>query len=142
MILLHKRIFVVDYNTDHLAAIAIYLGMHGAQVKYDRHGLQAHRTILRKLPIDLILMDLQFAHCVSGLTLFDEIRLIPELARIPIVALSASDPDAAMPLARLRGFGGYICKPVTNALGLQVAEVLGGHQVWGTDMFDAQAAHS
>jgi CheY-like chemotaxis protein len=61
-------------------------------------------------------MDLMLPKQVSGFDLVCEIRQVPELTSLPIVDLSASDPDTAMLCARQLGFSGFICKPISPVL--------------------------
>ena len=82
------------------------------------------------MPIDVILMDLMLPKNGNGFDIVDQIRQVPELRPIPIVVVSAADPDTAMPIARQKGLAGFISKPLTPKITYYVAEVLKGKQVW------------
>jgi len=125
-----KRIFVTEDNAGNLAILSIYLETMGARIIIDRRGLRLVDSIRANLPIDVILLDLMLPNNVSGFDLFDQVHQAPDLAHIPVVAVSASDPDVAMPKARIKGFSGFISKPVPPFVGKYVAEVLAGKSVW------------
>jgi CheY-like chemotaxis protein len=125
-----KRVFVTEDNAGNLAILSIYLETCGMKIIADRRGLRTVDAIRENMPIDVILLDLMLPNKVSGFDLFDLIRQAPELSHIPVVAVSASDPDVAMPKARIKGFSGYISKPVPPFIGKYVAEVLEGKPVW------------
>ncbi len=130
MLLQNKRVFIVEDNAGNLAIASIYLERQGAKISFSRRGENVSQTILRYLPIDLILTDLMLPDNVSGFDVFNQIRQVPELAHIPIVAVSAADPDTAMPKARQMGFAGYISKPITPLIVQYVVRAVSGKQVW------------
>jgi len=67
----------------------------------------------------------------SGFDLYSEIRALPELAEVPIVAVSASNPSEAIPRAKALGFASYISKPVDqNLLPVQLQRILAGERLW------------
>jgi CheY-like chemotaxis protein len=136
MLLSDKRIFIVEDNPGNLAVETLYLERHGAQVKFVRWGKDAIEKLTKALPIDIILMDLMLPGDISGFDVFLKLKEIPELASIPVVAVSASDPDVAMPKAAQMGFSGFISKPVSPRIAQQVATVLGGKKVWSGDFSD------
>ena len=130
MLLSDKRIFIVEDNTGNLAIASLYLEHHGAKIRLERRGKDVPKAILNHMPIDIVLMDLMLPNGVSGFDIFDQIREVPELAQIPVVIVSAADPDLAIPQARKRGVSGYISKPVTPHIPFQVADVLNGKTIW------------
>lgn len=133
MSLKNKNIFIVEDNVGNLAVASVYLEQEGAKIKVERRGIKTAQAILRSLPVDIILTDLMLPNSVSGFDIFDQIRAIPELATIPVVAVSAADPDVAMPRARQKGFAGYIAKPITPRITAYVAAVLEGKPIWIAD---------
>lgn len=132
-VLENKRIFIVEDNAAYIAIASIYLRYEGATVESERWGRNVPDIILKQLPIDVILMDLVLSHNTSGFDVFDQIRRIPQLRNIPIVAVSAVDPEVAMPRAQKMGFAGFISKPISPSLVKYVAAVLDGKDVWKTD---------
>ena len=130
MILKGKRIFIIEDNAGNLAIASIYLEGQGATVRFERRGTNVPDLIAKQMPIDVILMDLMLPNNASGFDIIDQIRQVPELKPIPIVIVSASDPDKAMPIARQKGLSGFISKPVTPQIAYHVADVLRGKHVW------------
>lgn len=103
-------ILVADDRPDNVTAIAEFLRMRGCRLILAENGLEAFRQARKHHP-DLILMDVQMP-LVDGLEATERIRSDPDLANIPIVALTA----LAMPSDRDRclaaGANDYLSKPV------------------------------
>jgi two-component system sensor histidine kinase EvgS len=133
LLLKDKRIFVVDDKPVHTMVASLYLQCAGAIVICDWQGNATPEAISKVMPVDLILLDLVLTKTLSGFNLLDKIRHIPHLANIPVVALSASDPNEALPLARKAGFDGYISKPLSRQIINNVVDVLAGKEVWNGD---------
>ncbi len=135
MLLEGRRIFVVEDDPVNMAVIAVALKEQGAIVAQDPWNADTLHRIKEMLPIDLILLDLMLRYGVSGYDIFDQVRQDPEVAGIPIVAVTASDPGVEMARARDRGFAGYITKPVRrHSLARMVASVLDGTPVWAEEI--------
>lgn len=102
-----------------------------------RYGFWGDTTLsnMKNMPqIDLILLDLMPPRQVSGYDVFDALRQLPEFQDVPVVAVTASDPDVEMNKARQKGLNGYISKPINRRLfPQQVKAVLDGEEVWGDD---------
>jgi CheY-like chemotaxis protein len=131
MLLQKKRIFVVEDNLENRMIMRFLLTYHGAIVEFDMWG----RTTVEKLrsfaPVDIILMDLMLPLGSSGYQITSEIRAHAELAKVPIVAVSASDPSQAIPLCRQKGFDGFIAKPIDDELfPQQILRILNHEPVW------------
>lgn len=129
----NKRLFIVEDNAAYIAIASIYLRYEGATVESERWGRNVPNILLKQLPIHAILMDLILSHNTSGFDVFDQIRRIPQLAAIPIIAVSAADPEVVMPRAKKMGFAGFISRPISPSLVRYVAAVLEGKNVWKTD---------
>jgi CheY-like chemotaxis protein len=85
----------------------------------------------RHLPVDIILLDLMLRNGVSGYDIFMELQKHEELAGIPVVAVSASDPAVEIPRARKLGFCGYISKPIKLVdFPAQIAACIAGEKLW------------
>jgi CheY-like chemotaxis protein len=133
MLLQNKRVFIVEDDAGNLAVASVYLRQQGATVLYDRWGRDTPQAIFAQLPIDVILMDLMFPNNVSGFDVFDRIREIEQLIAIPVVAVSAADPDSAMPKALAKGFAGFISKPISPRIAKHIANVIAGKKVWAAE---------
>lgn len=133
MFLKDKRIFVVEDNLQNRIVFQMALVRHGAEVNFERHG-QATIFYLEGLSrVDLIVLDLMLAGAIDGFDIYDQIRELPQFATVPIIAVSAMDPSVAIPKARMKGFAGFIAKPINADLfPKQLMMILDGEQVWFT----------
>jgi CheY-like chemotaxis protein len=61
---------------------------------------------------DLILLDLGLPD-VEGQTLAAMLKSLPDLERVPLVAVTAWPPDTALPMAQAYGCDGCISKPIS-----------------------------
>lgn len=109
------KILLAEDNEPNINAFYSYLQSKGLHVSVARNGIEAIGRATEILP-DLILMDIQMPE-MDGLTATRHIRRIPQLAKVPVVALTA----LAMPGDRERcleaGMNAYLTKPVSmNAL--------------------------
>ena len=133
MLLENRRIFIVEDDAVNIAIAAYLLRQHGATVFQDRWGDQALKVIRDALPLDLILLDIQFPRGVSGFDIFEHLRNEPDLKQIPVVAVSAS---GEMNRARDMGFAGYIAKPIMPyAFPRHLTKILDGTPVWADDQY-------
>ena len=131
MLLKGKNIFVVEDDPINLAVISSILRAMGAKVTIDLWGDTATHTLVKAMPIDILLLDLMLPNNLSGYDVFDQVRAVPELKEVPIVAVTALDPGIGMNKAREKGFKGYITKPIrANTFGQYIAAILDGQEVW------------
>lgn len=126
-----KRIYVVEDDAMNLAINAVTLKRSGAFVIQDFWNTGAVERLRDYLPIDVVLLDLMLRHDMNGYKIFDELKADPVLAGIPVVAVSAADPDIEIPKAKVKGFAGFIGKPIKPILfPQQIADILDGKQIW------------
>jgi CheY-like chemotaxis protein len=104
-------ILLVEDHEQNIMTVSDYLSMKGYQVTVARNGLEALDRVTETKP-DLILMDVQMPK-MDGLEATRRLRSDPNLASIPIVALTA----LAMPGDRERclaaGANDYLSKPIS-----------------------------
>ena len=132
-ILEYKRIFIVEDDVSNMAVFSVTLTNNGALVIQDHWNASTLELIKRNMPIDIILLDLMLRRGVSGYDIFDAIKSKPELVNIPIVAVSASDPEIEIPKAKSKGLDGFIGKPISLLeFPKQVAACLNGEHLWLT----------
>ena len=125
-----KRIFIVEDSAKNRAVYQMILGFTGADIKYDHWGTETLLSLQTFKP-DIIIMDLMLPEGISGFDIFAEIRRHPEYEQVPIVAISAADPNASVPKCHTLGFAGFIAKPIeTELLPDQLRRLLAGEQVW------------
>ena len=131
MILKDKHIFIVEDNTQNRVIFQMALIRHGANVTFERWGRNVVEVLRRTSKVDIIILDLMLADHISGFRIFEQIRELPEFAHIPIVAVSAMDAAEAMPIAKQRGFAGFISKPVDSIVfPQQIARLIAGEHIW------------
>ena len=132
--LANKRIFLIEGDCDEILMITNTLMLYGASVPFDQTGKDAIRRALQYLPVDLILLELTLPGRLSGYDLFAQIRAHPLLRNVPVVAISALDPESEIPKTQAAGFDGFIGKPITFEEFLDLLlDVLNGQQVWVSD---------
>ena len=123
------RILLVEDDNRIAKPLAEDLRHQNYTVDIARDGIEGWDYI-QSVNYDLILLDLMLPNGVSGFDVFDQIKQVPELQAIPVIVISAADPDEAMPKARKKGLSGFIAKPISIYIGKYIADVLKGKQVW------------
>lgn len=136
MLLAGKHIYVIEDDPMNLAVIRTILKRAGAIVPFDHWGdTTLSRMLDYPFKIDMFLLDIMLPHNISGYDILDAIRAEPELSDIPIVAVTASDPDVEMNKARRYGFDSYISKPLDRLKFAQmIAYILDGQEIWGESL--------
>lgn len=126
-----KRVFIVEDDATNMAVNAVTLKRSGAVVIQDFWNTGVARNLRAHLPIDVILLDLMLRHDMNGYDIYDELQTDPELASIPVIAVSAADPGIEIPRARAKGLAGFIGKPIVPRLfAKQIADCIEGQEVW------------
>jgi CheY-like chemotaxis protein len=127
----NRRIFVVEDDVANMAVYATVLKAAGALVIQDPWNSNTLNMLLQFLPVDVILLDLMLRRGISGYEILAQIRSRPELAGIPVVAVSASDPGIEIPKTQEKGFAGFISKPIVlSDFPGQIASCIEGRPVW------------
>ncbi|MBN1311073.1 MAG: response regulator [Anaerolineae bacterium] len=130
-ILENKRIFIVEDDVSNMAIFAVTLSNCGAKVIQDHWNASTLSLLKRNMPVDIIVLDLMLRRGISGYDIFDSIRADPDLASIPVVAVSASDPEIEIPRAQGKGLVGFIGKPISLLdFPKQIADCLSGEHIW------------
>jgi two-component system cell cycle response regulator DivK len=127
-----KRILYVEDDARNRSVVQIILQHAGATVEFERWGFA--ETAIPKINDfrpHLILLDLMFPANVSGYDIFDALRDVQTLKHIPVVAVSASDPEVEIPKAKSKGLNGFIGKPINIEMFAEyLVRVLAGETVW------------
>ena len=127
-----KKIFILEDDVNNLAVVTSMLRRYGATIYFDSWGVDTAQTIKAFMPIDIILLDIHLPGGVTGYDVYAAIQEMPELSGVPIVAVTASDPDREMRKAKEKGFSGYITKPIrTKSFVRSLLAILNGDEVWG-----------
>ncbi len=130
-LLRNKHIFIVEDDAVNRLIYRFILPNHGAKIDFESGGHNAVARLLQLGSVDLIVLDLMLSMGTSGFDVAAAIRAVPALARIPIVAVSATDPTDGVLRARDAGFDGFIAKPIDDDLfPKQLSRILQGTPVW------------
>lgn len=106
-----KKILIVEDNDLNLKLFRDLLHAHGYEIAETKEGLEALALTRQERP-DLILMDIQLPE-ISGLDVTRRIKADPELAHIPIIAVTAfAMKDDEEKILRA-GCQAYISKPIS-----------------------------
>ena len=126
-----KRILIVEDNALNLAVFATALKQSGAIVIQDYWNTNTVSLVTKNNALDAILLDLMLKHEINGYAIFDELQTHPDLADIPVIVVSAADPDTEIPKAKGKGMAGFIGKPISpGKFPQQVADCINGSPVW------------
>ncbi|MGH9907954.1 MAG: response regulator [Pyrinomonadaceae bacterium] len=107
------RVLLVEDTEDNRFMMRRLLEMSGYEVSEAINGLEAVRAAQQDVP-DVILMDLSLP-MVDGLAATRQIRRLPKLETVPIIAVSAHDTADFHVEALSAGCNAYITKPIDYA---------------------------
>lgn len=105
------RILIMEDNAANLRLMSYLLESYGHVILAARDGLEGVELVLRERP-DLILCDLQMPK-LDGFDVAHRLKNDPELAGIPLVAVTALAMAGDSVKVRAAGFDGYISKPIS-----------------------------
>jgi two-component system cell cycle response regulator DivK len=104
-----KRILVIEDTEDNRQIIRDLLSSVGYELIEAVDGVQGVALAQKERP-DLILMDIQLPE-IDGYEATRRIRAIPELAKVPIIAVTSYALSGDEAKTRAAGCDGYIAKP-------------------------------
>jgi len=117
-----KKILVVDDKEDSRVLVGKVFRLRGYEVIGAGTGEDAVSMTQTELP-DLILMDIRLAGEIDGLEATRRIKALPQLAHIPILAMTASVRPEDMQRTLDAGCSDFVRKPIDiDELPKQVAE--------------------
>jgi CheY-like chemotaxis protein len=117
-----RRILVVEDDADSRFLLEYYVERAGGRALLAHDGHHAI-ALLDSAEVDLILTDLMMPR-VDGRALLEIVKQHPQLAPIPVIAVTASSTDRQTLL--VVGFAGHVQKPVfPEALEAELRRVLG-----------------
>ncbi|AKJ29847.1 response regulator [Caldimonas brevitalea] len=106
-----RTILLAEDDVRNVFALSSVLEPLGATLRIARNGREALQRLGDGNDVDLVLMDIMMPE-MDGLSAIRELRARPELAKLPVIALTAK----AMPDDRVRcieaGADDYIAKPI------------------------------
>jgi len=120
---MRKTILYVEDDPNNRMLVRRILMADGFTVLEAQDAAGALKALRENRP-DLVLMDINLPE-VDGLTLTAQIRQMPEIARIPIIALTANVMRGDRERTLEAGCDGYIQKPIdVDALPDQIRQFL------------------
>ncbi len=118
-----KRILVVEDDVRNVFALASLLEPKGAKVEIARNGREALDKLSAGPAVDLVLMDVMMPE-MDGLQATRAIRARPDLAKLPVIALTAKAMTDDRENCLAAGANDYIAKP------LDIDKLLSLVRVW------------
>jgi two-component system cell cycle response regulator len=104
------RVLVVEDQDENLDLMVYLLTAFGHETLVARDGAEGLAVAAQTRP-DLIVMDLQMP-VMDGYEAAARLKVDPELARIPLVAVTAYAMVGDQEQILQRGFDGYLTKPI------------------------------
>jgi two-component system sensor histidine kinase/response regulator len=107
------RVLLVEDNEINQQVASELLTGAGCQVDIAEHG-EVALEMVRRRPYDIVLMDMQMP-VMDGLAATIAMRKLPELAGLPIVAMTANVMPQDRERCRAAGMDGFLAKPIDPA---------------------------
>ena len=128
-----KKIFIIEDDPMSLSLISSCLLKHGARIEANALGFDIIDHLVESMPVDLIILDVNLRKNLPGYQVLENIRSMPPLYQVPVVMVTATDWEIALPKAWAAGANGFIAKPFNLAhFAAHIDHVLSGGQVWIT----------
>jgi len=108
----NAKILIIEDDTDQLIGLKIRLQAHHYNVVHAIDAVTAISTARREQP-DLILLDLGLP-AGDGFQVMERLHDLMDVAHIPIIVISARDPQAYAARAIDEGAFAFFHKPVDN----------------------------
>lgn len=105
-----RRVLVVDDNALNREVAADFLDLVGVQVETANDGVHA-LEMLKKQSFDVVLMDVHMPN-MDGLQATRAIRAMPELANLPVIALTAQARVEDKDSIEAAGMNAHLSKPI------------------------------
>ena len=107
-----KRILIVDDDADQQQAIAIRLRAAGYDTTFANDGMQAVALVRKDKP-DLVLLDIGLPGG-DGFVVIQRLKAMSQNRVLPLVVLSARDPETNRERMLAAGAEAYFQKPANN----------------------------
>ena len=116
------KILIVEDNALNIKLFCDLLAAHGHETEAVIDSREALDTA-RSFKPDLVITDIQLPH-ITGLELMAQIRADPELAKVPIMAVTAYAAAGDDERIREAGAQAYVSKPISVAKFVETVEEL------------------
>jgi DNA-binding response OmpR family regulator len=116
-----QKILVVDDDNNLVQALRVRLVANDFDIVAAGDGYAATVTAQKERP-DLIILDLGLP-AGDGYLVMERLHLHPKLEKVPIIVLSARDPETSQQRALMAGAFAYFQKPADNDELLQAIRV-------------------
>ncbi len=113
-----KKVLIVEDAQDLVRGMTIRLRQHGFTCFVAPDGVSVVPLARRERP-DVILLDLGLP-AGDGFVVLERLQSIASLAAIPVIVLTARDPESSRPRAMQAGAAAFLRKPVPPDLLLDV----------------------
>jgi len=110
-IVMTHRVLIVEDNELNMKLFHDLLEASGMTILMTRNGIDALEVAKRERP-DLIVMDIQLPE-MSGLEVTEKIKSDPDLAPIPVIAVTAFAMKGDEERIRAAGCEAYLSKPIS-----------------------------
>jgi CheY-like chemotaxis protein len=110
-VLRDKRVLIVDDDIRNIFALASVLESHHMQIFSAETGHDAIRLLKETPDIDIVLMDIMMPE-MDGIATMYELRKLPELKNLPIIAVTAKAMKGDREKCIEAGAWDYLSKPV------------------------------
>ncbi|MBL8133644.1 MAG: response regulator [Anaerolineae bacterium] len=138
-----KHIFIVEDNAQNRVVYQVMFLRRGVVIDFDRWGNDTIHKLKNLPEVDVIIMDLMLAGGVTGFDIMEQIQRQENLARVPVVAVSAADPATAILRCQDAGFAGFIPKPIdADRFPDLIARIIDGEKIWLTNSLDFETTAS
>ena len=120
----NELVLIIEDNEKNRKLCRDVLNVKGYQT-IESETAEEGLTLLREKKPNLVLMDIQLPG-IDGITALKQLRADPEMAHVPVIAITASAMTHNRATMLAEGFDGYQTKPITlkEFLG-EVERVLG-----------------
>jgi CheY-like chemotaxis protein len=117
-----RRILIVEDDVRNVFALSSVLEPKGAKIEIARNGIEALQALDAKPDIDLVLMDVMMPE-MDGIQAVREIRRRPELAKLPVIALTAKAMKDDQERCLDAGCNDFVSKPLDVEMLLSLLRV-------------------
>ena len=123
-------ILIVDDDPDFREFVHIVLESHGYEV-LEAANAPAGLALMRERCPDLVLLDAMMSYELAGIGIIRTVRSDPELARIPLILISAvlsDDEDRFLPADERSMVDRFLTKPISpDELLAEASRILAAH---------------